>query len=144
MSLPARQRRVLGRMESTLHGSDPRLAALYAIFARLTRDEEMPRMEQLRHSTWLVVTQLRSGVGSFLVRVLRRVVPRPRAAIVFPMALALAAASIVIAALATPRPACTPTSPLAAGPKEPAKHKQCKAPPMPAMLGHLAACGALA
>ena len=49
MGLPVRQRRVLERIESTLRGSDPKLAALYAIFARLNRDEEMERQSRHEH-----------------------------------------------------------------------------------------------
>ena len=42
MGLPASQRRILERIENALRGSDPRLAALFSIFSRLNRDEEMP------------------------------------------------------------------------------------------------------
>ena len=48
MSLPSKQQRVLDRIESILQDSDPRLAAMFVIFTRLTRDEEMPRLEELR------------------------------------------------------------------------------------------------
>ena len=48
MGLPASQRRILERIENALRGSDPRLAALFSIFTRLNRDEEMPRIEQVR------------------------------------------------------------------------------------------------
>src|ERR1035441_8660569 len=48
MSLPSKQQRVLDRIESILRDSDPRLAAMFVIFTRLTRDEEMPRLEELR------------------------------------------------------------------------------------------------
>src|ERR1035438_7138527 len=47
-SLPSKQQRVLDRIESILRDSDPRLAAMFVIFTRLTRDEEMPRLEELR------------------------------------------------------------------------------------------------
>jgi hypothetical protein len=46
MSLPARQARVLDRIEHSLDACDPRLRSMFAIFAKLTRDEEMPRLEQ--------------------------------------------------------------------------------------------------
>ena len=48
MSLPASQQRMLDRIDRMLRDSDPRLAALFAIFTRLTWDEEMPRIEQIR------------------------------------------------------------------------------------------------
>ena len=48
MSLPASQQRMLNRIDRMLRDSDPRLVALFAIFTRLTWDEEMPRIEQIR------------------------------------------------------------------------------------------------
>jgi hypothetical protein len=48
MSLPSSQQRILDRIEGMLQDSDPRLTALFVIFTRLTRDEEMPRMEEVR------------------------------------------------------------------------------------------------
>jgi hypothetical protein len=54
MGLPVSQQRSLDRIESALRDSDPRLAALFMIFSRLNRDEEMPRMEQLKAGlAWL-------------------------------------------------------------------------------------------
>lgn len=47
MSLPAIQEHLLLGMEGELQASEPRLAAMFAIFTRLTRDEELPRLEQL-------------------------------------------------------------------------------------------------
>ena len=133
MGLPARQRRVLDRIEGALRGSDPRLAALYAIFARLTRDEEIPRIEQLRHRAVLLAWRLRYRLLSFLSRVFGRLVPRHRAAIFFPLAIALAVTSIVFAAMATPGSSCTPVSPMAAGAKYMSATKLCR--PSPA-FGH--------
>lgn len=48
MSLPPRQAQVLKRIEHSLHACDPHLRSMFAIFAKLTRDEEMPRLEELR------------------------------------------------------------------------------------------------
>jgi hypothetical protein len=59
VSLPAGQQRVLDRMETDLEGCEPRLWSMFAIFARLTRDEGAPRTESLRPGgrrrrwTWL-------------------------------------------------------------------------------------------
>jgi hypothetical protein len=133
MGLPARQRRVLDRIESALRGSDPRLAALYAIFGKLTRDEEMPRIEQLRHRAVMLAWHLRYRLVRFFSRVFGRLAPRQRAAIFFPLALALAITSIVFAAILSPGPSCTPMTPLAAGAKYMAATKLCR--PSPA-LGH--------
>jgi hypothetical protein len=53
MSLPADEQWVLDRIETGLKSSAPRLASMYAIFARLFGDEERPRREQLeRRSFW--------------------------------------------------------------------------------------------
>jgi hypothetical protein len=48
MSLPARQQRVLDRIEHSLHVREPQLKSMFAVFTKLTGDEEMPRLEQLR------------------------------------------------------------------------------------------------
>jgi len=47
MSLPTCQQRVLDRIEHSLHACDPRLRSMFAIFTKLTREEEMPRLEKL-------------------------------------------------------------------------------------------------
>ncbi len=115
MGLPVRQRRVLERIEGTLKGSDPKLAALYAIFARLNQDEEMPRIEQLRHGALIAASRLRRAPGAVARRLhLRprfrppfRIGPRPRAALFFPIAVALAVVAIVFVARATPGGTCT-------------------------------------
>ena len=52
MSLPARQERVLGRIEHSLHAGDPRLRSMFATFTKLTRGQEMPRLEQLESRLW--------------------------------------------------------------------------------------------
>jgi hypothetical protein len=48
MSLPIRERRKLRRIERGIASNDPRLAALYGMFARLSRLEAMPRLERVR------------------------------------------------------------------------------------------------
>jgi hypothetical protein len=131
MGLPARQRRVLGRIEGALRGSDPKLAALYSIFARLTREEEMPRIEQLRHR---VVVLLASARRRLTIRWRRPsfgwLVPRQRAALLFPLALVLAAGSIVLAVKFGGGPACPPVTPLAATAKHPPQQsKVCRGQP---------------
>ncbi len=106
MGLPARQRRVLERIETTLRGSDPRLAALYAIFSRLTRDEEMPRIEQVRHGARRAVARIGQISAAVSARTHIRLVPRQPAMLLLPLALALAAVTIVLAAVSGP--GCTP------------------------------------
>ena len=84
MGLPVRQRRVLERIENALRGSDPKLAALYAIFARLTRDEEMPRMEQMRHRALLTLARVRLRLANFRSRLHFRLLPRQRSGALLP------------------------------------------------------------
>jgi len=52
MSLPARQQRVLGRIEHSLDADDPRLRSMFATFTKLTRGQQMPRLEQLESRSW--------------------------------------------------------------------------------------------
>jgi hypothetical protein len=134
MGLPARQRRALDRIECGLRGSDPRLAALYAIFCRLTRDEQMPRIEELRHRAVVAIVHLRFRLSHLFRR--RRLVPRQRAAIFFPLALALAVTSIVFAARSSPGSRCTPVIPLAAGAKYISASKLCRTGPVLTSVGH--------
>ena len=48
MTLPCRQERILRRADRALSRSDPHLASMLSIFARLTADDRMPGREQLR------------------------------------------------------------------------------------------------
>ena len=129
MGLPVRQRRVLGRIESALRGSDPRLAALYSIFARLTRDEEMPRIEQLRHSAVQLLARTRMWLASLGSRIFGRLIPRQKAVLFFPLALGLAIGSIVFAARSSPGPNCTPVVQVAATARYVTPSKICKNEP---------------
>jgi hypothetical protein len=53
MALPACQERILHGMETALRTHEPRLAAIFAIFTRLTKDEEIPYIERLAPQRWL-------------------------------------------------------------------------------------------
>ena len=127
MGLPVRQRRVLERIESALRGSDPKLAALYAIFARLTSDEEMPRAEQLRHRALVILARLRRIPIAVGARLHVRLVPRQRAVLFFPLAVALAVVSIVFAARSSSG-SCTPVKSVAATKTAPPTTKLCRTP----------------
>jgi hypothetical protein len=50
MGLPAGQQRVLDTIEEALGTAEPRLAAMYAIFTRLTGNEARPYREQLPYA----------------------------------------------------------------------------------------------
>ena len=97
MSLPTRQQRSLDRIERKLVASDPVLHSWFAIFARLTRDEEMPRIEEVRD--WLARS------GAWLARrtfPVRRRMPhlstRAKAILFFPAALAAMVGTLLIGA----------------------------------------------
>jgi len=155
MGLPVRQRKALDRIERALRGSDPRLAALYAVFGRLTRDEEIPRIEQLRYGVriWLACLGLAlAAVGSRLQfwnrqpirrrqpqRLSRRrpqrlrhrrsfrLGPRQRVIVLYPIAIALAVTSLVLVAKLSPSRACLPMRAVAAA-KNVTKSNLCRAP----------------
>jgi hypothetical protein len=129
MGLPVRQRRVLEHIECALRGSDPKLAALYAIFARLNQDEEMPRIEQLRHSALVALIRLRLGLAAVASRLHIRIIPRQRAALFFPLALALAVVAIVFAARSSSGNSCAPVRTVATA--NVTKPKLCKTYTMP-------------
>jgi hypothetical protein len=120
MSLPARQRRVLDRIETSLRRSDPRLVAMFAIFARLTHGEEIPRFEELRHRFVIMFlrarlllramtsrrhrTRGRAGAGARRLRVRRPV------ALLFPAALLIMTITIVLVARFGSTPRCGSTT----------------------------------
>jgi hypothetical protein len=135
MGLPARQRRRLENIEHKLRSSDPRLAAMFGIFGRLTRDEDMPRIEELRHraamlalrmrmwlaAVWSRLTFARRRAGAPLPvgtraghRARREALGRPARqsrrwrpmALFFPLALVLMSLSIFVAAKFGSAPRC--------------------------------------
>jgi hypothetical protein len=68
MSLPYRQERLLRRTDHALCQSDPGLASMLSIFARVTADERMPAREQLRpQRTWARRVLLWPVAAAFLV-----------------------------------------------------------------------------
>jgi hypothetical protein len=163
MGLPTRQLRALDHIDRALRGSDPRLAALYAIFGRLTREEPMPRFEQLRSR---VLTRLAllgamlAVIGSHLHIGMRRRVRHPvraghqgrararagsrprlrarqRAILLYPLAIALTIGSIVLAARSGHDRNCLPVRAVAAA-KNVAKSSLCQSPGSlsPLVVGH--------
>jgi hypothetical protein len=106
VGLPARQRRVLDRIEGALRGSDPRLAAMFTIFGRLTRDEEMPRIEELRHRMAILLLRARLWLAPVSGWLRRRFRKRHPVAVLFPLALVMATATIVLVAKFSNTPRC--------------------------------------
>ncbi len=98
MGLPAGQRKILVRIEDSLRGSDPRLAALFSIFTRLTHDEEMPRIEQIRAKGALVASLICGRLAAFgrWFGSPRRA--RLRTALYLPAALAVVASALLLGA----------------------------------------------
>jgi hypothetical protein len=133
MGLPAHQRRALDHIDCALRGSDPRLAALYAIFGRLTQDEPIPRFEQLRAgllTRLALLGVILAAIGSRLhirFRFWPRLRPRQRAILLYPLAIALAVGSIVLAARSGPDRGCLPVRAVAAA-KNVAKSSLCQPP----------------
>jgi hypothetical protein len=62
VSLPTRQQSVLNGMGRALEARDPGLASMFAIFARLTRNDGPPPMERLVGGPNPVVVNLRAAV----------------------------------------------------------------------------------
>ena len=133
MGLPVRQRRALDHIDRALRGSDPRLAALYAIFGRLVREEPIPRFEQLRSGLLTRLALLGvifAAIASHLhirFRFRPRLRPRQRAILLYPLAIALAIGSIVLAARSGPDRSCLPVRAVAAA-KNVAKSSLCHPP----------------
>jgi hypothetical protein len=105
---------------------------MFAIFGRLTHDEEMPRIEELRHRMAIMILRVRlwlAAVGSRRrgrraggrvrgrASRARRPVParRPVAAFLFPIALVMATVTIVLVARFGGTPRCTSATTVAAG-----------------------------
>lgn len=162
MGLPVRQRRALDRIDRVLRGSDPRLIAMYSIFDRLSRGEPLPRLEQLRsglltrlallgailatiashlHIRLRVRRRVRVGRRAQVTRRgrsrrLLRLRPRQRAILLYPLAIALAIGSIVLAARSGNDRGCLPIRAVAAA-KNVAKTSLCQPGTVsPLIYGH--------
>jgi hypothetical protein len=109
MGLPVRQRMKLDHIDRTLRGTDPRLVALYAIFGRLTRDEEIPRIEQFRHGIAARLAWFRMVLGAIARRLHIRFRRRQRIVLFYPLAIALTVGSIVLAVRSGPVKSCLPS-----------------------------------
>jgi hypothetical protein len=112
MGLPARQRRVLEKIENALRGTDPRLTSLFAIFSRLNRDEEMPRIEELRARAAMLLARLHRR--AWITDRWLRARPHRKTALFFPLALVVVTSTFVVAA-ALPGPSRCAAAAAAAG-----------------------------
>lgn len=137
MGLPVRQRRVLEHIERALRGSDPRLAALYAIFGRLAQGEDMPRFEQLRYGLLARLSQLGVILAVIAAHLHLRphLRPRQKSILCYPLAIALTVGAIMLAARSGSDRACLPTRTVAAA-KNVGKSSLCRPGVMtPVLLG---------
>ncbi len=114
-------------MEAALRASDPKLAALYAIFARLTSGEEMPRIEQVRHRALLLLARLRLTLAAVRARLHVRAIARQPGLVFFPLAVAVLALSIVFAVRSSSGGDCTTARTVASG-RYLTQTKLCKIP----------------
>jgi hypothetical protein len=105
MGLPASQRRVLRRAEVALEHSDPRLAALFCLFTKLSSGERMPRTEDV-HGRAVTVLALRPfGAFRGWLAFPRRA--RLRAALFLPVALGLVASALLVGSSFASSSKCT-------------------------------------
>jgi hypothetical protein len=98
MGLPASQRKILERIEHALRGSDPRLVALFSIFSRLNRDEEMPAIEEVRARVAVLLARVRYRAVRFGHWFGAPKRARLRTALFFPVALAIVASAVLVGA----------------------------------------------
>jgi hypothetical protein len=89
MGLPTGQERVLARIAGKLSETDPPLAALFAIFTRLTRAESMPWVEQVKARP--VIYRLARFTSAWR-RLARHRAARMRALVLLPAVTAMACA----------------------------------------------------
>lgn len=134
MGLPVSQRRILERIENGLRGSDPRLAALFALFARLNRDETMPRIELIRGRVAMAlapVTRRLVAFGRWFIASRRA---RLRTALFFPVALGLVATAVLVGSSFPDNTRCVPAAQTkrVAHTSERAKRTKLTCPPAPA------------
>ncbi|HEY1620406.1 MAG TPA: hypothetical protein VGG25_22475 [Streptosporangiaceae bacterium] len=132
MGLPARQRKTLDKIENKLRGSDPRLAAMFAIFGRLTAGEEIPRIEELRHRVVLFTLRARMRLTAFGGWLRGRSPRRRSRAILFPVALILMAMTVVVVARFGASPRCAASTAVATAKPQPRGRQNPKNPKTPA------------
>jgi hypothetical protein len=109
MSLPSGQQRVLDDIEVALQASEPRLASMYAIFTRLTRNEARPRREELPAGRGLHHGALRGFSVRPMLRALtpRRSRPLSRAVVLAEIIAVLVALGVLLGlTVHTARGAC--------------------------------------
>ncbi|HEY7433359.1 MAG TPA: hypothetical protein VH641_21790 [Streptosporangiaceae bacterium] len=123
MGLPTWQQRTLESIEGKLTESDPRLAALFAIFARLTRAETMPWFEQL---TVRPLIDLFSRIAFWFRQLSRGPAARVRALVLLPAALTAMACALTLAFSFSGSQRTPPGAATTSTSQSVAKHRLCK------------------
>jgi hypothetical protein len=141
MSLPARQERVLRRIEHALQASEPRLRLMFAIFTKLTRDEDMPRLEALGASSlpfggWRRrrTRRRREGRAAGSAGAARAPSARMRAILLVPVMLAALAAAVFLGLGGRTVSGCGPAARPQHTAPAPSWHGAC--PPVPQPLAY--------
>lgn len=112
MSLPACQQRILDTIAGTLQVRDPRLASMFAIFTKLSRQEPMPAAEALQVSRLRWALRRMQWNARRVRRKARRLRQtgarrsRLRAFVIVPVVLAAFVSLIVLVPQSADQPAC--------------------------------------
>jgi hypothetical protein len=123
MGLPTWQQRILESMDGRLTESDPRLASLFSIFARLTRTEAMPWFEQV---TVKPIINLFSWFRFGLRRLTRGPAARVRAMVLLPAALTAMACALTLAFGFAGNQRSAPGASTTSTSQSIAKHRMCR------------------
>ncbi len=126
MSLPACQQRILDGISGALQARDPRLASLFSIFTRLTRQEPMPGREELDGSGRLRRARRRLREMSWPRRG-HWPWARLRPLLLVPVALAAIAGLLALSPLAASPRLCGPVSSLHVSEHQPSQASDCRA-----------------
>jgi hypothetical protein len=135
MGLPASQRKILERIENALRGSDPRLASLFSIFTRLTHEEEMPRIEEIRAKLAIILLRIRYRLVAFGRWFGAPSRARLRTALFFPVALAFVAGTVLVGAWFPHGNRCPATRGMVSTAQTVSRSKFCTPLTSPAILG---------
>ena len=135
MGLPASQRKILERIENALRGSDPRLASLFSIFTRLTHDEEMPRIEEIRAKLAIIFLRIRYRLVAFGRWFGAPSRARLRTALFFPVALAFVAGAVLVGAWFPNGSRCPATRAMVSTAQIVSRSRFCTPLTSPAILG---------
>jgi hypothetical protein len=98
MSLPARQQRVLDRIEEVLKKREPRMASMFAMFTRLNLGERLPWIEALETVPWWSPRRYRGRMP-------------PRAVLFLSLAIALIVSAVFIGMSQSPGNCRAPLTP---------------------------------